>query len=42
MFEYIGKNGKKQKFITLLNPWGFGDPNNEHFPYKKVQEESKN
>ena len=42
MFEYIGKNGKKQKFITIFNPWGYGDPDKEHFAYEEVQEESEN
>ena len=41
MFEYFGKNGKKQKFITLFNPWGYGNPDEEKF-FEEVKDESKN
>ena len=43
MFEYSGRNGEKQKFITLFNPWGFGDPyEDEKYFFEKVQNESYN
>ena len=48
MFEYFGKNGEKQKFITLFNPWGFGEPdkeqkyNNVEDFFENVQKDSKN
>ena len=41
MIEYFG-NGVKKKFITLYNPWGKGNIENEFFNFNKIKEETKN
>ena len=41
MIEYFG-NGEKKKFITLYNPWGKGNIENEFFDFNKIKEETKN